>query len=263
MFEFVEPKVSWKYRLLNPFLNISDTLQHAHRVVCCEYNRAHIAKGLFQLKELPAILPNKMVTTESSCSVVPQDVLTSVNRIKEFVAGKKVILYQGIFLDAERRLEEFCEAMAALPEEYVFIAMGKGSEMYDNLKRRYESNRIIFIPFIRPPFHLLITKMASIGVLSYFPRPGSIGRTLNPLYCAPNKIFEYSRFGIPMISNDVPALRYAYLEHHCGLCIDDPMTPNQIANSINAIMNDYEHFSAGARCFYESVDIEAIVKNLI
>ena len=58
--------------------------------------------------------------------------------------------------------------------------------------------------------------MASIGVLSYFPRSGSIGRTLNPLYCAPNKIFEYSKYGIPMISNDVPALRYSYMEFHCA-----------------------------------------------
>lgn len=261
--EFVGPNVNWKYRIANPSLDLADTLQHAYKVVCCEYNRAQIAKGIFQLNELPAILPNKMIIDESALNMVPADISDLLNEVKGKTKGKKIILYQGIFLDKERRLEEFCEAIKELPEEFVFIAMGRGSVMYEELKKKYESNRILFIPFIKPPYHLLVTKMAYIGVLSYFPRKGTIEKTLNPLYCAPNKIFEYSRFGIPMISNDVPALRYAYMEHHCGKCVDYPMKTTQIVDTINFIINNYSSNQQGARQLYESVDISQIVKIII
>ena len=255
--EFADNKVDWKYRLLNPRLDLADTLQHAYRVVCCEYNRAQIAKGIFQLDCLPVVLPNKMVINEDR--VIPEDVAKIIGELKERLDGKKIILYQGIFLDKERRLEEFCEAMGDLPDDYVFIAMGKGSEMYERLRKQYASDRILFIPFIRPPYHLQVTKMASIGVLSYFPRKGSIGSTLNPIYCAPNKIFEYARFGVPMISNDIPGLKYTYMEFHCGKCVDYPMNKKQIVNTIKSVMDDYSSYKDGAIEFYNSVDIQSII----
>lgn len=261
--EFVGPNVNWKYRIVNPSLDLAATLQHAYKVVCCEYNRAQIAKGIFQLNELPAILPNKMIIDESALDIVPAEIVNLLDEVKCKTKGKKIILYQGIFLDKERRLEEFCKAIKYLPEEFVFIAMGRGSVMYEDLKNKYESNRILFIPFIKPPYHLLVTKMAYIGVLSYFPRKGAIEKTLNPLYCAPNKIFEYSRFGIPMISNDIPALRYVYMEHRCGKCVDYPMNTQQIVDTINEIKNEYTDFQKGAKRLYESVNVYQIVNEIV
>lgn len=76
--------------------------------------------------------------------------------------------------------------------------MGRGSDYYDDLRSRYASERVLFVPFIRPPHHLQVTRLASIGVLSYFPDPSSLAAVINPLYCAPNKIFEYARYGVPM-----------------------------------------------------------------
>lgn len=167
-YEYVEPSINWKYRLLNPLYNPSRTFAKAKKIVCCEYNRAHITKGLFQLNELPIVLPNKMVIDEDVLKTIPKDIKPLYDEVLEKVKNKKVILYQGIFLDKERRLEEFCEAIKKLSDEYVFIAMGRGSDMFDELKKKYESDRILFIPFVRPPYHLLVTKLASIGILSYF-----------------------------------------------------------------------------------------------
>lgn len=50
--------------------------------------------------------------------------------------------------------------------------------------------------------------MASIGVMSYSPHQKTHAGVVNALYCAPNKIFEYGKYGKPMIANDVPALKY-------------------------------------------------------
>ena len=264
LLEYVSPEINWKYRLI-PSLSLKRAIHSAVKVVCCEYNRAQIAKGLFQLEMLPYILPNKPYLMEESRAIedVPKGILRIIQKVSNCIKNKKVILYQGIFLDEERRLEEFCQAIKEMPDDYMLLAMGKGSGYYDMLKEKYESERILFVPFIRPPYHLMITKQATVGVLSYFPRTFSMASILNPLYCAPNKIFEYAKFGIPMISNDVPGLHYAYLEYKCGECIPYPMTPKNIQDTIFRVFDNYEAYSQGATRYYDSVDMKQIVQSIL
>ena len=262
-FEYVDPHLNWKFRILSPSFDMGETCRKAYKVVCCEYNRAHITKGLFQLEELPVILPNKFFSDEETLENPPSDVLAKVNDIKGKVEGKNVILYQGIFLDKERRLEEFIQAVNTMSDDYVLIAMGRGSEMFESLKKKYSSHKILFVDFIKPPFHLLVTKLAKIGVLSYFPRNRSIATVLNPLYCAPNKTFEYGRYGAPMISNDVPALAYLFSEYHCGEIVEYPVTGEKIKDKIEKIMGDYENYSKSAVNYYNSIDIIEIISKIV
>ncbi len=263
--EYTDPKIKWSYKLISPSLKLPRTFREATKVVCCEYNRAHITKGLFTLEKLPVVLPNKPYDDkrELSDNILSHEISSLLSKYKEKTKNKKVILYQGIFLDKERRLEEFCQAISLLPEEYVLVAMGTGSDMYERLREQYESERIIFIPFIKPPYHLLVTKDAYIGVLSYFPRPNNIGTVINPLYCAPNKIFEYAKFGKPMLANDIPGLKYIFKEFDCGVCIDYPMTPKAIASCIMELNKNYSLYSMGAIKYYNSVDINSIISNIV
>lgn len=262
--EFTEYRANWKYKVLSPFINLPKVIRKAAKVVCCEYNRAQITKGILSLDKLPYVLPNKMyLSNDDWMQNVPEDVLQIVENVKNRVAGRKIILYQGVFLDRERRLEEFCEAIKVMSGDYLLIAMGRGSEYYENLKNKYESENILFIPFIRPPFHLLITQMASIGVLSYFPDPSSISAVINPLYCAPNKIFEYSRYGIPMISNDIPGLFYIFSQFGCGEVVRDPMDTYMIIETIEQIFSKYSSYSNNSVLYYKSIDVKSIITNIL
>lgn len=256
--EFSSFKLTLKQALLSPNLNIVRTVNKAKKIVCCEYNRGQIMKGIFTLDRLPYILPNKMYLSNDSLSTSPQ-----IEQYLSLMRGKKVILYQGVFHGKERRLEEFCEAVSSLPKEYILVAMGKGSDYYENLKKKYESEKIVFIPFIKPPYHLLITKMASIGILSYFPVSTKIYDVINPLYCAPNKIFEYARYGIPMISNDIPGLSYIFNQYKCGEVVKDPITPLAIRRVVEEIYSNYDVYSHGATNYYNSIDVKQIVSSIL
>lgn len=262
-FEYVNPQINWKYRLFAPSFDMGAACRNAYKVICCEYNRAHITKGLFMLEDLPIVLPNKFFATDECLQDPPVEIEKLLSDIKNKIFNKKVILYQGVFLDRERRLEEFIQAVNALDDDYVLIAMGRGAEMFNRLKEKYASNKIIFIDFIKPPYHLLITQLADIGILSYFPRPDSVGSVINPLYCAPNKTFEYGRYSIPMLSNDVPALFYQFKEYHCGEIISYPVTPDKIKDKILSIFADVDNYRKGAKTFYDSVDIVEIINEIV
>ena len=263
-YEFINPERSWKYRMLYHSYDIVSFLKGASGVIHCEYNRAQITKGLYNLDRLPFVLPNKPYIDETLLlHDIPDDILNYLEQIKKKTKGKKIILYQGVFLSNERRLEEFCQALEYLPDDFILVAMGGGSGYYDLLKEQYESDRAIFVPFIKPPYHQLITQLAYIGVLSYFPLDNTFAGVINPLFCAPNKIFEYSKYSIPMISNDLPGLKNTFENYKCGMVIRDPFLPEQIKDVILEITKNYQTFSDGALHYYNSVDIKQIISDIL
>ena len=110
-YEFQNPVFNWKYWMLNPTYNYVKTLHKAEKIVHCEYNRAQISKGLYDLDNLPYILPNKPYINETVLGELPVEVKNLIDDIKIKIKGKKVVLYQGIFRSKERRLQEFCQAI--------------------------------------------------------------------------------------------------------------------------------------------------------
>lgn len=263
-YEFENFALDGKERFLHPSYDVKRFLTKAKALVHCEYNRAIITNGLYGVNKRFFILPNKPFNpSEAESLSMPEEIRVTINEIKERTRGKKVILYQGIFNSSERRLDEFCDAMSLLPDEYMFIAMGGGGGYFEEIKKKYSSDRIVFIPFIRPPYHLEITQLASYGVLTYHPANQSYVGVINPLYCAPNKIFEFGKYGIPMIANDVPGLKMIFSEYNCGKVVDYPITAQKIADIVVKMENEYSVMSKGAKAYYDSVDLEEIVNSII
>lgn len=263
-YEFEDYSLKGKERLLHPNYDVNRFLSNAKALIHCEYNRAMITNGLYGINKEAVILPNKpyeIGNTEEK--TIPEDIERIIDGIKKKVKGRKVILYQGIFNAYERRLDNFCEAISLLPDDYMFVAMGGPGKYFEEMSSRYASEKILFIPFIRPPYHLLITQMAHVGVLTYFPAGKDYVNVLNPLYCAPNKIFEFGQYGIPMISNDVPGLKLIFETYHCGRIVTLPQSPDKIAEAVLSMEKNYEEMSKGSRAYYDSVDVEEIVINIL
>ena len=181
-------------------VNLKKLFKNASAVVECEYNRAHIAKAWFSLKKTPYVIPNKpylnQLTRESN--IQDEYCAQQINKIKD----KKIVLYQGI-IDPERPLIPFIEAVTELGDEYAMVIMSSDVDKLKDVK----SSNLCLLPFVNPPHHLEITSWAHIGILTYVPVLGETTSPLNAVYCAPNKIYEYAMFGIPMIGNDVPGLK--------------------------------------------------------
>ncbi|MGI6333613.1 MAG: hypothetical protein ACOX1A_03155 [Saccharofermentanales bacterium] len=174
-----------------------------------------------------------------------------INSLEE----KKIILYQG-HVAKERPLDPFLDAINTLGSDFALVIMS-GSET----AREYQKfKNTVVIPFIEPPYHLQVTSHAYIGLLSYVPTKNEYS-VLNSIYCAPNKLYEYSQFGIPMIGNDIPGLRYTIEENKMGICLNE-FSGSSVVTAINRIESDYEAFSENASNFNERTDLVAIYSSI-
>lgn len=228
--------------------------QSADKVFVPEYCRAHIIKAWWGLKKLPEIIPNKPYVDlrERNQRIMNKSIGEKINALK----GKKIIMYQGIFLP-ERRLDTFIEAVSELGDEYVFVTMGHTNIHLHRLQKKYEG-KFEYLGYLEPPEHLQITSHAFIGVLTYVATSTSI----NPIFCAPNKIYEYSEFGIPMIGNDIPGLRYSLEYNNIGKCVNIDSV-DEIKKKIMNIADNYEKYSINAREYFENTDIKIAVENML
>lgn len=225
-------------------------------VIVPQYDRAHIVKAFWKLEKLPYILPNKPYLEYKAYKNMEISHSETARSIIEKIGNRKIIIYQGSF-NAERKLDKFIMAIGSRVNEYALLIMTWDTDYY----RKTLPENCFLIPFIYPPFHLEVTSHAWLGILSYIPVRGS-NSLLNALYCAPNKIFEYSMFGIPMISNDVPALKHLFDTYKCGDCVDIDDC-NDILRGIENIKKDYLEFSKGSESFYKSIDNMMMLKKIL
>lgn len=231
-------------------------VKNASCVIECEYNRAHITKAWWELNEMPMVLPNKPYASSKLKKNTDISIDEGLKELMHSLSGKKIILYQGN-ISAERPLKPFLDAVEELGDPFVFIAMVNGDDPFSNIN----TERYYHIPFVVPPYHLEVTSNAYIGVLTYTPVKNDYS-ILNTLYCAPNKVWEYSMFDIPMISNDLPALNNMFSVTGNGECFEK-FDKDSIKKAILKIDAKYETYSLASRNYFMSVDIFSIIRKIV
>ena len=235
--------------------NLKKYARVAYAVVVPEYNRAHILQTWWGLEKTPYILPNKQ---SYHTEINSND--TDLDETIKLLSGKKVILYQGVF-KRERPLEIFAQLSEHLSEDYLVCFMGQSNEYILDIKKRYP--RLVLIPFVNPPSHLKITQIAYIGLLPYLPssEKGQHYSVLNSLYSAPNKLYEYAKFGIPMLGTKVPGVEVPLMMNNIGVASN--LSINSLIDSIDILEKNYTSYSANAKKFYKKLDLQSIVKEII
>lgn len=238
-----------------PCVNLEKLFKNAIAVIECEYNRAHIAQAWFGLSQTPYVLPNKPYMSKLNRYSFIED--EYCRTVMEQIKDRKIILYQGI-IDEERPLNPFIEAVNELGAEYAMVIM---SGDYKNVKSA-KSDNLFLLPFVNPPHHLEITSWAYIGILSYFPVRNAATSPLNAIYCAPNKIYEYAMFGIPMLGNDIPGLQYSVQNNKMGICLPS-FSRKDIIGAIKCIKKNYSMYSRNAELFYDEICNKDVLKEII
>lgn len=238
----------------NPFYKrrIGKIALNAKRIIVPEINRANIMTVWYGLKTVPVVVPNYPLCFDQQRN---QPISNNyANNLIENLKNKKIIIYQGHISLWERDLRPFARALSMLNKDYAFVLMGRNhGHSFEKIKEIYQDT--FYIPEIPSPYHLEVTSHAYIGLLIY-------NRTsLNNIFCAPNKIYEYACFGIPMIGNDIPGLLYPIDNNFLGKC-SDINSVESIANSLSIIEAEYEHIRQNVLTFYKRETIDDTIKRL-
>ena len=217
-------------------------LENAYKITCCEETRAYIVKYWYNLKELPTVFPNKPYNqlTKRRAKPTSKETQKIINEIKD----EEVIIYQGYLQNTEELLE-LAKALRKCKKKYKLVLMGIDKyDSYNKIIKIYDN--CIFYPYVPAPLHLEVTSYAKFGILFYRPT------ILNNAFCAPNKIFEYGGFGIPMIGNNIPGLKNTIGNSKAGICIE--LNENNILNALNIMEENYKFYSENALQYFNSVD---------
>lgn len=233
-------------------LNLPKLARAAHKVIVCEYNRAQITQVWFKLKELPIVISNKPMPNKFERN----SPITRSEQAREIISSlkdKKIILYQGV-VDVERPIEPLAQAVETFDDSFVFVVM-TGS----NCEHLKKYKKTLVMPYISAPYHLEVTSHAYVGILIYTPVYGTFTSPLNSIYCAPNKIYEFSQFGIPMIGNDIPGLKYTIEYNKMGVCVPK-LDTESFLGAIQKIAENYDTYSNNAINFNLSDNKAEVVK---
>ncbi len=222
--------------------------RQARAVVVPEYCRAHIGMMALDLASMPLVLPNKPFSHPEQRQIPITD--PGVTRVLEQAAGRRILLYQGV-INAARCPLTLARAAETLRDTYALLLVGMSNPQHLEAMRRIHPG-LLTIPYLVPPLHLHVTSHADIGLAYYS------SENLNNLFCAPNKIYEYAGFGIPMLARDIPGLRYTVGEAGAAVCADWS-DPDQIVSGVQQIAARYPAMCEAARGFFAATDTAAII----
>lgn len=208
------------------------------------------------MNDLPVVLPNKPYELFEDNE---NNVFEIKNIMKQMQEEKrKIILYQGS-LCSDRDLNVVAEVVSKNNNRYCLYIMGEDTKYSKELCEKHPD--IIKLPQIVYPLHLCVTKCADIGLLPYVAKTCFQCHILNALYCAPNKIFEYAGYGLPMIGTNVAGLDVPFREFNMGCTYENNV--DSVLKALSKIEKNYDEMSKNAYRFYESVDLDKIVASII
>ena len=229
-------------------------MQNAAAVVVPELCRANLFAYWYSLEQLPLVIPNIPLTESLQRRQKIND--PCAEKIMEEIGEKKILIYQGHITSGERSLNVVAEALNAINDpSFVLLLMGRE---HDNTVSALQNiyDKTYYIPFIPAPEHLQVTSHAYIGLLSYS------RVSMNNMFCAPNKLYEYSSFGIPMLGNDIPGLKYSIEGNSMGCCADYNDL-QAVISGIRMIDENHSVYANNALAFYNSADLEGLMDELL
>lgn len=231
-------------------------LPKASLIICCERHRAAIMKSRYKLKTTPTVMPNKAYdlsdenSEEDTIDNIDISVLETVQKYK----NSRIVLYQGI-IGRDRPLANIARALAIIDDpDVVFWIMGKGDiQLVDEVKEIY--HQTVYLGFVPSPQHMLVTRHAHIGIANYD------YSNLNNIFCAPNKIYEYAKFGMPMLTSDNIGLTETVGVAGAAECVDFSDV-TEVKKGLEKILCSYDKYRKNAVGFYKQTDNQSIMNRI-
>ena len=150
---------------------------------------------------------------------------------------KKIVLVQGTGINIDRGVEELLEAISIMEDTMLYI-VGSG-DVLEQLRSRSQAQdligKVVFIGKLPYNEMMQYTYNADVGVTL------DKDTNINYRFSLPNKIFDYIKAGLPVLSSDLVELKKIINQYGIGVITEDH-SPEEIKKSLLAIWGNENLF---------------------
>lgn len=171
-----------------------------------------------------------------------------------------VLVHQGS-LQKNRGVEQTIDAVRDIPNiTYVIIGYGQHRPFLENyVEQAGLSEKVKFFGPVPADELIAWTASADIGICTI------VGITKSYLHSMPNKLFEYTMAGLPVVASNYPDMGAYVTENQMGITCD-PESPASIADAIKLLLGDSafrEKLANGAKIARKTFNWENEQKKLL
>lgn len=188
-------------------------------VITPEKNRTEFLRNILKIKD-----ESKMLTIPNSNNNV-----ISIREDKITKNDEKIVVTHVGAVGLSHHIKNYLEAISTLDQTlYEFRFIGLLTDDVIDLINSYKDSSIIYLGQV---LHSDLKKYyleTDLGVILYK------DVSLNHRFCAPNKLYEYWSYGIPVLGDKLPGLEGVFTEPFLGELINMNI-PSQISNAISKL----------------------------
>ena len=205
------------------------SIKNFNLIITANKERSRIMKDHYKLKNIPEIvknIPNPSIKDE----LLKRSVLEKKFKIFE-KSNDLIIVYQGL-ISQKRGIEKIVMDLSKIRNSKILL-IGNGNEKYikylKNLFKKRSMKNIYFLGNVDLKTLYSILNISDCGIISYS------NINLNNKYCAPNKLYEYALFNLPMITSSQNLFKKTFEKYNIGIIHNE--TEN-LENEIYGLINN-------------------------
>ena len=253
-----EEKVDFRTKLFFFLERIS--IHSFDLIIAANDERARMMKEYYGLEVQPEVVRN-IPDVKISHDLFSKDQLEENFQVLKN-SSSSIYIYQGVVTPI-RRIDLLVGEIAKI-ENAIVLIVGGGSESYiQELKNGFKEKGLENVHFLgkvdlKTLYSLL--NISDFGLISYS------DANLNNKYCAPNKLYEYSQFQLPMITTGQEIFHTTFKNFKIGLVRKGSDSEflqelNEISNNEN-IKQEFEKFNKVYNQKEESLRLNQVISLL-
>lgn len=186
-------------------------------VIAANEERAEYMQQWYKLKSKPLPILNIVDHVPLNSLLSRDSIDVQIPQIAEIGSAQTIFVYQGVIVPL-RRIDRVVEKVAKLPGAQILLVGGGEREYLDQLKSGFEEQGLSNVHFLgKVDLKVLysILNIADYGLIAYD------NFDLNNRFCAPNKLYEYAYFDLPMVTSEQELFVKTFKSYPFGVVISE------------------------------------------
>ena len=182
-------------------------------LLCASDERGNLMRDYYGLDKPPVVIRN----ISQLCISSDEETKGIIDSLSDFFSHKgKTVVYAGV-VTSSREIIRLLQACIDLAPQYKLLIVGNGDSVAP-MKMLSNKHPELVVEFTGAvPYKSLgaILSRCDIGYI-YYPV-----NTLNNIYCASNKLYEYASVNLPILANKNPTISNSLLVNDLGVSCED------------------------------------------